>query len=222
MTEVPFFLQVLRVRDDLRAGWVGRVAGVEVAGDKAEVLGRLAPVHAAAVGELGFGVADVWHAEQVHGGAVAVVPQAAVPGQVVAGVDALVSGAPGVLLGIHVADCGAVYLVDRVSGAVGLAHSGKKGTEANIVGATVRAMGEAFGTRPEDLVVSLAPCIRPPAYEVDFAAEIGRQVVAAGVPAGQFFDCGVCTTSDPESFYSYRRELGRTGRMLALLGRAGS
>jgi hypothetical protein len=156
-------------------------------------------------------------AEQVHGGEVAVVPAGG--GQQIGGVDALVTGVAGVLLGIHVADCGAIFVVDRATGALGLAHSGKKGTEANILGATVRRMAAEFGSRPADLWVALAPCIRPPAYEVDFAAEIGCQALAAGVPAGQFCDSGVCTSSDPERFYSYRVEKGKTGRMLALLGR---
>jgi polyphenol oxidase len=219
MTEVPYFLDRLRGVCGVRAGFVERVAGVAVEGEKEEVLGRLAGAHGMAVERLGFGRGDLWLAEQVHGGEVAVVGGGA--GRVVPGVDGLVSGRMGVVLGIHVADCGAVFVVDGRNGAIGLAHSGKKGTEANIVGETVRVMGEQFGSRPEDLLVALGPCIRPPAYEVDFAAEIGCQVVAAGVPARQFFDSGECTSGDLGRFYSYRLEKGRTGRMLALLGRVG-
>jgi len=218
MTEVPYFLDAIRGRADVRAAFVERVAGVDVAADKDEVLARLEDSHQREVARLGFGMDALWLAEQVHGAAVAVVPGAS-PGRRVAGVDALVSAEPGVLLGIHVADCGAVFLVDARSGALGLAHSGKKGTEANILGATVARMAAEFGSRPADLWVALGPCIRPPAYEVDFAAEIGRQALAAGVPGGQFCDSGQCTTGSPERFYSYRLEMGKTGRMLALLGR---
>ena len=63
--------------------------------------------------------------------------------------------------------------------------------------------------------MQLSPCIRPPHYEVDFAAEIIRQARAAGVE--QVHDSGRCTASDPARYYSYRAEKGRTGRMLALL-----
>ena len=63
----------------------------------------------------------------------------------------------------------------------------------------------------------LGPCIRPPDYDVDFAAEIGNQAQAAGV--GNFIDCGLNTASDPARFYSYRKELGKTGRMMALMVR---
>jgi len=45
-------------------------------------------------------------------------------------------------------------------------------------------------------------------------------VIDAGVPENQFTDLGTCTSSDLESYYSYREEKGSTGRMLALLGRS--
>ena len=163
-----------------------------------------------------------WRAEQVHGNQVAVVPGAAtiiapdgLP--VVPGVDGLVTGDPGVVLAIYVADCGAIWLADRVTGAIGLLHSGKKGTEFGILDEGLRLMAERFGTEPGEVVAVLSPCIRPPDYEVDFATEIGRQAGAAGV--GNFIDCGLNTASDSARFYSYRKELGRTGRMMALISR---
>jgi len=64
--------------------------------------------------------------------------------------------------------------------------------------------------------VQLSPCIRPPHYEVDFAAEIVRQCRASGVKT--IHDSGVCTACDLKRYYSYRAEKGKTGRMLALLG----
>ena len=74
---------------------------------------------------------------------------------------------------------------------------------------------ENFGSEPGDLVVQLGPCIRPPHYEVDFAAEIGRQARAAGVK--NFSDGGVCTACRPERYYSYRAEKGKTGRMWGVI-----
>ena len=135
------------------------------------------------------------------------------------GADGLISATRGIVLGIHVADCCAVYLVDPASGAFGVVHSGKKGTEQGITGIAIRALAGNFGARPENLLVQLSPCIRPPAYEVDFAATIREQARQAGVPEGNVYDEGVCTSSDPARFYSYRVEKGRTGRILALLGR---
>jgi copper oxidase (laccase) domain-containing protein len=76
-------------------------------------------------------------------------------------------------------------------------------------------MQEKFGSTPSDLVVQISPCIRPPHYEVDFASEIVRQARSCGVE--QIADTGRCTACDLQSYYSYRVEKGRTGRMLALL-----
>jgi copper oxidase (laccase) domain-containing protein len=65
--------------------------------------------------------------------------------------------------------------------------------------------------------VVLGPCIRPPDYEVDFAREIQQQAKQAGV--GLFHDSGLNTAADLSRFYSYRKEMGKTGRMLALIVR---
>jgi copper oxidase (laccase) domain-containing protein len=78
-------------------------------------------------------------------------------------------------------------------------------------------MAKHFGTWPGDVTAVLGPCIRPPDYEVDFAAGIGRQ--AAHAEVGNFIDCGHNTASDPSRFYSYRKELGKTGRMMAMIVR---
>ncbi|HSH37533.1 MAG TPA: polyphenol oxidase family protein, partial [Chthoniobacterales bacterium] len=99
--------------------------------------------------------------------------------------------------------------------AIGLVHSGKKGTELGIVTNAIDLMRERFGSAAEDLIVQLGPCIRPPHYEIDFAAEVVRQSRERGVK--QIHDSGVCTACDLDRYYSYRAEKSRTGRMLALL-----
>jgi copper oxidase (laccase) domain-containing protein len=217
--EALSFLDPLNRLSGVKAGWVGRVAGVPVEVDRDQAMCRLKSSHREAV-VAGYGREIWWRAEQVHGSGVAVVPtthlwMAGDGLPVVPGVDGLLTAAPGEVLGIYVADCGAIWLADRKTGAVGLLHSGKKGTEAGILGVAVRMMERDFGTQPDDLVVVLGPCIRPPDYEVDFAAEIGRQARQAGV--GEFHDCGLNTASDPLGCYSYRLEKGKTGRMLALI-----
>jgi polyphenol oxidase len=70
------------------------------------------------------------------------------------------------------------------------------------------------------MVAQLSPCIRPPHYEVDFAAQIVDQCRVAGI--GQIHDCRTCTACELERYYSYRIEMGKTGRMLALLALADS
>lgn len=212
--EASFFLSPLRESGGHCADFVERIAGIETTTDKDETLARLEPYHAAAAKSLGF--SKIYYAEQIHGAEIAVVAQDTP--LVSVGADALISAEP-VLLGIHVADCGALYLLDRKTEAIGLLHSGIKGTELNITGQTIEAMTRHFNTDPKDLVAILAPCIRPPHYEVDFATEIRKQAITAGITPPNYYDCELCTASDLGRFYSYRREKGNTGRLLALLGR---
>lgn len=223
MLEVPAYLSVLSEVKGLRFGWVPRVPDVDVTVDREEAMKRLKPAHEAAVHELADGRSyEWWRAEQVHGTEVAVVPGVdTIPYAdglpVVPGVDGLISGQQGILLSIYVADCGAIWLADRKTRAIGLLHSGKKGTEGNILGRAVEAMRRHFGSEPADLIGVLGPCIRPPDYEVDFASEIVRQAERAGI--GNFIDSVENTACDLSRHYSYRRESGKTGRMMAFLYR---
>jgi len=199
-----------------RSAFITRIPGVDVASDKAEALRRLESVHREIRRELSLGDWPCITVEQVHGNQIAIIDAAPNTEKEFRGADALITNQPGVLLGIHVADCCAVYVVDPKKRVVALAHSGKKGTELAIVTKTIDQMASRFGSSPRDLLVQLSPCIRPPHYEVDFAAEIMRQCRSAGVK--QIYDSGICTACHPARYYSYRAEKGRTGRMLALLG----
>ncbi len=163
----------------------------------------------------GFPAAMV-SAEQVHGAGVAKVGRGDA-GQIIPQADALISSETGISLVVRVADCGPVWLHCAKTGAVGLVHSGRKGTEQGIVPATIRAMKKEFGADPARMLGLLGPCIRPPHYDVNFAGEIARQMKAEGV--AEIVDSGLCTASDPERFYSYRREKGQTGRHFAVLAK---
>jgi copper oxidase (laccase) domain-containing protein len=160
--------------------------------------------------------------EQVHGNRVVCVNGGVGGGQreggdgFFAGVDALITRDEGVALVIRTADCAPVFLWDGKCRAVGLAHSGRRGTEANILKEVVRAMGKHWGSEPQNMVVGIGPCIRPPFYEVDFAAVIREQAYKAGVKKVR--DCGLNTGEDLRLFYSYRMERGQTGRHLSVIG----
>jgi len=222
VTEAFPFLDILNAIPGVRAGWVGRVPDLPITGDRDEAMNLLKAHHTAAVLDFAGPDAQWWRAEQVHGTSVAVVPGApqitAPDGMpVVAGVDGMITLGPGLVLAIYVADCGPIWLADKKTGAVGLLHSGKKGTEGNIFETALAEMNQNFGTKPKDVVAVLGPCIRMPDYDVDFAGQIGEQADHAGI--GNFLDSELNTASDLDSFYSYRRELGKTGRMMALIVR---
>ena len=205
----------LEARPFVQHAFIARVPGIDVASDKAEALRRLDGVHREVRQSLGVAEFPFITAEQVHGREVAVVDEPVASDHRFDGCDGLVTNQVGLLLGIYVADCGAVFLVDPVRRAIGLVHSGKKGTELGIVGNAIDLMRERFGSAPEDLIVQLGPCIRPPHYEIDFAADVIRQSRERGVTS--VHDNGVCTACDLDRYYSYRAEKSRTGRMLALL-----
>ncbi len=190
---------------------------VDVNAERAVVVDRLWDWHRSQTQELGFESTSLCIAEQVHGREVAVIDSP--PKESAIGADGLISNSAGLVIGIYVADCCAVYFADPRTGAFGVVHSGKKGTELGITTHAIEKMQEHFGSHAADIHVQLSPCIRPPAYEIDFAAQIRQQALDAGIPATQVHDTGLCTSLDLHRFYSYRMEKGRTGRMLALLGR---
>ena len=177
----------------IQSGFVCRAPGIQVGEDRAATLRALEECHAEARRTLALDGLPRATAEQTHGRGVAVVRQ---PFSTFCfpDVDALVTSDPLVVLQIYVADCCAVYIVDPVKRCIGLAHSGRKGTELGVVPATIGKMRDEFGSEPRDLVIQLGPCIRPPHYEVDFAAEIAAQCQTAG--ARRVFDCGTCTATN--------------------------
>ncbi len=219
MTEAFPFLNPINTLPGIRAGWVGRVPDLTITGDRDEAMRLLRPGHQAALACFAPG-SRVWRAEQIHDNKVAVVPAAhettAPDGlPVIPGADGLVTNQTGNTLVIYVADCGPIWLADAATGAIGLLHSGKKGTELDILSRGLDTMARHFGTRPENVTAVLGPCIRPPDYETDFAAEIARQADRAGL--ANFTDCQLNTASDLDANYSYRTELGKTGRMMAMI-----
>lgn len=196
-----------------RHGFTGRVPGLNVRLDREAALQRLDEHHAQARRTLGLAEKAFVLGEQVHGREVGVVDSGStLP---VPGVDGLITADPGVCLGIYVADCCTVYLVDPERKVIALLHSGRKGSELGITAVAIARMRQEFGCEPARMVAQLSPCIRPPHYEVDFAALIRSQCEAAGLRA--IHDCGTCTATERDRYYSYRAEKGKTGRMLGLL-----
>ncbi len=81
-------------------------------------------------------------------------------------VDGLVTDLPGLFLCVSTADCLSVFLYDPVQRAVGIAHSGWRGTVKHIAPVAVYAMEKTYGSRAEDLQVAFGPCISLQAFEV--------------------------------------------------------
>jgi polyphenol oxidase len=150
--------------------------------------------------------------------------------------DGMATAVPGLALGITTADCGPVLFADPHVGVIGAAHAGWRGAASGILEATIEAM-ERLGARRHKIVAVLGPTISQAAYEVgpEFVAAltgldqenerffrpgersdhamfelpgyIGMRLEAAGV--GEFANLGLCTYSDEERFFSYRRTTHR-------------
>ena len=92
-------------------------------------------------------------------------------------VDGLVTNVPGLVLSVFTADCVPLYFYDPVHRAIGLSHSGWKGTAGRIGRVTLETMRETYGTDPADVLCAIAPSICQECYEISrdvaevFAAE---------------------------------------------------
>ena len=90
----------------------------------------------------------------------------------------LVSRDPATAVAVRAADCVPLLMADPVTGAVAAVHAGWRGTSAGAAVAAVEALAREHGTRPEDLVVAIGPCIGSCCYEV------GTELVDAFAAAG--------------------------------------
>lgn len=81
-------------------------------------------------------------------------------------VDGLITNEPGIILATFYADCVPLFVVDPVNRAIGLSHSGWRGTVGRMGRVTLAAMAREYGTRPADVRVVIAPSICQNCYEV--------------------------------------------------------
>ncbi len=81
-------------------------------------------------------------------------------------IDGLITNVPGLCLTTFYADCVPLFVVDPVHKAIGLSHSGWRGTVAKMGQVTLDRMKETFGTKAEDVVVAIGPSICQKCYEV--------------------------------------------------------
>jgi len=81
-------------------------------------------------------------------------------------IDGLITNESGIILAAFYADCVPLFLVDPVNRAIGLAHSGWRGTVERMGKVMLEKMSVEFGTKPEDVRIAIAPAICQSCYEV--------------------------------------------------------
>ena len=97
--------------------------------------------------------------------------------------DALISCDPGTALVVFTADCTPILLHDPVTGAIGAAHAGWRGTAADIAGKTVKAMVSAFGCDPKNIRAAIGPNLGACCFETD--GDVPESMLETFGPAAQ-------------------------------------
>lgn len=162
-------------------------------------------------------------------------------------VDGLITNVPGLVLSTFYADCVPLFFVDKKHYAIGLSHSGWRGTVAGMGRVTLKAMEREYGTKPEDVICAVGPSICQDCYEVseDVAEEFkaaflghekeilikkGEQkyqldlwkanqilLLEAGVKKEHLAVTNICTCCNPKLLFSHRASNGKRGNLGAFL-----
>jgi polyphenol oxidase len=222
-----------RVRFTTRRGGTstGPYASLNLGGSTDDDPAAVQANHAAVASALGYNAATRAWGRQVHGSDVQIrdaVPQA---GEAPRDVDGQATALPGVAVTVMAADCLPVALA--APGAVAMLHGGWRGLAGGVLEAGVAAM-RALGAEGT-IVAAIGPGAGPCCYEagdevhaalghsvgrnVDLKAAARDRLRAAGV--ADVHDVGLCTIcSDPELFFSHRRDRGVTGRQAGIAWRS--
>jgi YfiH family protein len=160
--------------------------------------------------------------------------------------DAIITNQTGVMIGVCVADCAPILLMDPDKRVIAAVHAGWQGTAAGLVSKTVAGMRSLFDCNPKSLKAAIGPCIGKCCYEVDapvkqafnqstvpwdactephgegkwrldLAVANRELLLAAGVPAGSIQTSDMCVSCHRELFFSYRRDGGETGRQMGFI-----
>lgn len=160
------------------------------------------------------------------------------------GVDAMITDRRNICIGVTTADCVPILLYDPVRNVLAAVHAGWKSTVLEIVKKTVVKMTERFACDPKDIQAGIAPCISQEKFEVGDEVvdafvragfplqrisyrntETGKMhidlqeanvwlLAEAGVMSQNVEVANMCTYSNPDKFFSARRQTIHSGRML--------
>lgn len=162
-------------------------------------------------------------------------------------IDGLITNEAGLVLSTFYADCVPLYFVDPVNKAIGLSHSGWRGTVGKIGKVTIEAMEREFGSRPEDIYCAIGPSICQDCYEVSrdvadvfmeafrgheseilyqkseekFQLDLWKAneivLLEAGILPEHLAVTNICTCCNPNELFSHRASKGKRGNLAAFL-----
>lgn len=176
--------------------------------------------------------------KQVHGNDVQVVTKPIMEGDY----DAKITNKRNVFLVISIADCTPILIYDTKNNAVAAIHAGWRGTVGKIVTNTLLKMKEHYETNGADCKAFIGACIGYDNFEVgedvaqhfdaafkrfdtvkqkyfvDLKKANSEQLIALGVHKENIEISNYCTVQNNDLFFSHRKEKGKTGRMMAVIG----
>lgn len=160
--------------------------------------------------------------------------------------DAIITNQPGIMIGVCVADCAPILLLDQENRIIAAVHAGWKGTASKLITKTVAGMKSQFDSNPKKLQAVIGPCIGKCCYEVDtpvrqafiqngldwdgcseqsgdgvwrldLSAANRGLLIGAGVPEARIKVSEMCVCCHRELFFSYRRDGADTGRQMGFI-----
>lgn len=192
--------------------------------------------------EAGFIESIIYQPEQIHGDNIVEIKNNGP--YLIPAADALITKEKKTVLSVMTADCMPILIYDPVNEAFGIIHSGWKGTLLFLVNKTLDKMTKAYNTKASDSYAVLGPAICSDCYEINEdlvnktrdafkgnevgikrknnkiymdLAEINTVLLQdAGLKKDNIYKTGFCTSCLRDLFYSYRRDHGKTGRMMSL------
>lgn len=162
-------------------------------------------------------------------------------------IDGFITNEPGVILATFYADCVPLYFVDPVKKAIGLAHSGWRGTVNKMGKCMVEAMTREYKSAPADIIAAVGPSICVDCYEVseDVADEFKKTFqndtadilfqksekkyqlnlqkanelifIEAGITPNHIDIANICTCCNPDILFSHRASQGKRGNLGAFM-----
>lgn len=161
--------------------------------------------------------------------------------------DGLITNEKGVTLAAYYADCAALAFFDTKEKVIGVAHAGWRGAVGHIASKTVKTMSEQFGCNPNNILVSVGPCICKSCFQVGdevctqvlqsygnsaetliTKTQSGNYLDLAGLNQSDLIQCGVpnenismsnlCTCCNSHRFWSHRKTNGIRGKHAVFIG----
>lgn len=156
--------------------------------------------------------------------------------------DGAMTDKAGLGLMIKTADCQPILLASRSGKHIMALHAGWRGQRAGLIPSAMEKFTRFHNIGPADVFAVRGPSLGPAASEfTGFDSEWGpefekwldrasmrvnlwgltsHQLAAAGIPRENIFSLDICTHSNPDHYFSYRRDK-KSGRQASLIWIAG-